>query len=75
MSENLWCISKSFIKMKIFIFIFSLLWGASKGFMKAFKAFIKPFGGAQRNLKLKFKFLSSSGIETGRVINKNIIQK
>ena len=29
------------------IFIFTLLCGASKGFMKAFKAFIKPFEAPQ----------------------------
>ena len=35
------------------IFIFTLLWGASKGFMKAFKAFIKPFEATQRSVKIK----------------------
>ena len=29
------------------VFIFTLLFGASKGFMKAFKAFIKPFEASQ----------------------------
>ena len=38
-------VSESCIKIKINfnIFIVTLLCGASKGFMKAFKAFIKPF--------------------------------
>ena len=35
------------------IFIFTLLWGASKGFMKAFKSFIKPFDGPQRSSRKK----------------------
>ena len=35
------------------IFIFALLCGASKGFMKALKAFIKPFDPPQRSLKIK----------------------
>ena len=35
------------------IFIFTLLWGASKGFMKAFKVFIKPFEATQRSVKIK----------------------
>ena len=35
--------------------IFTLLCGASKGFMKAFKAFIKPFEVLQRSVKIKFK--------------------
>ena len=35
------------------IFIFTLLWGASKGFMKALKAFIKPFEATQRSVKIK----------------------
>ena len=35
------------------IFIFTLLCGASKGFMKAFKAFIKPFEAPQRSVKIK----------------------
>ena len=51
-------------------FRFTLLLGASKGFMKTFKTFIEPFEVAQRSLKKKkisVNFLSSSGIETGRV--------
>ena len=35
------------------IFIFTLLCGASNCFMKAFKAFIKPFEAPQRGLKIK----------------------
>ena len=35
------------------IFIFTLLCGGSKGFMKAFKAFIKPFEASQRTVKIK----------------------
>ena len=34
-------------------FIFILLCGASKGFMKALKAFIKPFEVLQRSAKIK----------------------
>ena len=34
-------------------FIFTLLCGAAKGFMKALKAFIKPFEALQRGLKIK----------------------
>ena len=37
----------------ISIFIFSLLCGTSKGFMKASKAFIKPFETPQRSVKIK----------------------
>ena len=35
------------------IFIFTLLSGAPKGFVKAFKAFIKPFEAPQRRVKIK----------------------
>ena len=35
------------------VFIFTLLFGASKGFMKAFKAFIKPFETPQGSVKMK----------------------
>ena len=35
------------------IFIFKILCGASKGFMKALKAFIKPFEVRQRSVKIK----------------------
>ena len=41
------CISKSCIKIKI-NFLFSLLCGASKSFMKAFKAFINPFDAPEK---------------------------
>ena len=34
------------------IFIFILLCGASKGFIKALKAFIKPFRAWQRSVKI-----------------------
>ena len=37
-------------------FLFSLLCGASKGFMKASKAFIKPFETSQRSVKVKIGF-------------------
>ena len=33
--------------------IFTLPYGASKGFMKALKAFIKPFEELQRSVKIK----------------------
>ena len=41
--------------MKIYfkIFIFTPLFGDSKGFMNAFKAFIKPFEPPQRSVKIK----------------------
>ena len=39
--------------------VFTLLCGASKGFMKAFKAFIKPFEAPQRNVKIKIKLFFS----------------
>ena len=35
------------------IFISTLLCGASNGFIKAFKAFIKPFEAPQRSMKIK----------------------
>ena len=35
------------------MFIFTLLSGASKGFMKALKPFIKPFKAPQRSVKKK----------------------
>ena len=35
------------------MFIFTLLCGASKGFIKAFKALIKPFEAPQRSVKIK----------------------
>ena len=36
-----------------YIFIFTFLYAASKGFMKVFKVFIKPSEGAQRSVKIK----------------------
>ena len=39
-----------FVKIKIFF----LICGASKGFMKAFKASVKPFEATQRSLKIMF---------------------
>ena len=48
------CISESYIKIKInLIFILALLFSASKGFMKAFKALIKSFETPQRSVKIK----------------------
>ena len=45
---------KVVLKLKInYIFIFTLLCGATKGFMKAFKVFIKPFKATQRCVKIK----------------------
>ena len=35
------------------VFIFALLFGASKGFLKAFKALIKPFEAPQRSVNIK----------------------
>ena len=40
-------------KFDLKIFIFTLLCGASKGFLKAFKAFIKPFEAPQKSVKIK----------------------
>ena len=37
------------------IFIHTLPFGASKGFMKALKAFIKPFEAPQRSVKIKIE--------------------
>ena len=45
---------KFILKQKLTqIFIFTLLCGASKGFMKALKAFIKNFETLQRSVKIK----------------------
>ena len=59
---------KSYIKIKINL-IFTVLCGASKGFMKALKTFIKYSGAPQRKVKSKIevRFFSSSRIGTGRV--------
>ena len=42
------------VKKLSWIFIFTLLCGALKSFMKALKAFIKPFEAPRRNVKKKF---------------------
>ena len=55
---------KVVLKLKInYIFIFTLLCGTTKGFMKAFKVFIKPFKATQRCVKIKkiFFFLFVRG--------------
>ena len=46
------CILESCIEAKV-NFFFSLLCGASKGFMEAFKAFIKRFEAPLRSVKIK----------------------
>ena len=46
-------ISESCMKIKIKITIFTLLCGTSKIFMKALKAFIKPFEAPQRSAEIK----------------------
>ena len=47
-------ISESCIEIKIELnFYFHTSFGASKGFMKALKAFIKPFEAPQRSVKIK----------------------
>ena len=48
------CISENFIKIKLtYIYIFTLLYGVSKCFTKAFQAFMKPFEVPQGSLKIK----------------------
>ena len=47
------CISESCIKKNLKIFIFTFLDGAWKGFMKAFKAFLKPFEVPQSGVEIK----------------------
>ena len=64
------CISETCIKIKIkvnFYFCSSLC--ASKGFVKASKAFIKPFDAPQTSVKMRIEvnFLFRSGIVMGRV--------
>ena len=61
--------SKPFEVFSKDILSFTLLCGATKDFMKAFKAFIKPFEAPQRNVKIKIEvnFLSLSGVGTGKV--------
>ena len=47
-------ISESCIEMNInLIFVFTLFYGASKGFMKTFNAFVKPFVAPQRSVEIK----------------------
>ena len=41
----------------IYFFIFTLLCGASKSFMKALKALIKPFEVPQRSVKIELKLI------------------
>ena len=51
---------KVVLKIKIKLnFIFTILCGASKSFMKVFKAFIKPFEVPQRSVKIKFNLIFS----------------
>ena len=56
-------------KKLTYIFMFPLLCGASKGFMKTLKAFIKPFEAQQRSVKIKiqvyfqYNFLKCKGRE------------
>ena len=48
------CTTESCIKKKLtLIFILTLFCGASKGFVKAFKAFIKPSEVPKRSFKIK----------------------
>ena len=57
---------ESRIKMKIKLnFYFRTLCSVPKGFMKALKAFIKPFETPQRSVKIKtqLNFFSSSGVK------------
>ena len=64
------CISESCIEIKLNLnFIFTLLGGASKGFKKALKAFIKLSEAPRRSVKIKIEinFDSSSRIVMGRV--------
>ena len=39
------------------LFIFTLLYGASKGFMKVLKAFVKPFEVPQESVKINIFIL------------------
>ena len=41
----------------MFNFIFTHLYGALNGLMKALKAFIKPFEALQRSVKIKIKLI------------------
>ena len=54
------CNSESCIKIKFTkIYIFILLCGASKGFMEAFKTFIKPFKAPQNSVEKNISYLLS----------------
>ena len=46
------------------IFIFMFLWGTSIGFLKALKAFIKPFEAPQRSVEIKIKLKSNFHFNT-----------
>ena len=63
------CISENYIE------IITLLCVASKGFMKALKAFIKAFEATQRSVKIKIylNFFTLFWIGTLRVKNKDTI--
>ena len=68
-SEN--CIA---IKININFYFHTFLWCASKGFIEALKAFIKPLEAPQRsvNIKISVDFFFLSGIGTGRVKQKKL---
>ena len=52
------CISENCIEIKIKVnFYFHTFLGFPKGFMKAFKTFIKPFDAPQRSVKTKINFI------------------
>ena len=53
MHNTMCAISCIELKIKLNFSIFTLLCGDSKGFMKAFKAFIKPSDAPQRSVKIK----------------------
>ena len=48
-------------------FLFSQFFVATKGFMKTFKAFIKPFEALQRSVKMEIQLFFLFGIGTRRV--------
>ena len=54
------------------ILIFTLLYGASKGFMKDFKVFMKPFAVSQRSVKIKIQisfYFNASEMHRAEKIN------
>ena len=58
------------------MFISTLLCGASKGFMKTFKAFIKPFEASQRRLKkINLIFISTQVSEMHGTLKVNFSKK